>query len=113
MTTLSRPLSPSDPAPSGTPHPILGEASYDFFRCDRCFALVTQTHLTRALASGGKIKLCPCGGLKIRPTNPHWHEYLLPRVLAFAWARAQALGWRQVVANVKADWRRWRAHAAE
>lgn len=72
---------------SGTTTPELGDHSYDFYRCERCTGLITQPQMVRGLANATAIDVCPCGGLNFRPTNPRGLEYLLPRVIAFAWTR--------------------------
>jgi len=96
-----------DPLPGFTP-----ARSYDFYRCVRCTRVVTQPQMQRGLSATKALRICPCGGLKFQPTNPRWHEYFLPRVLAFAWTRARDLGLRQVLANLKADVRRvWHPEA--
>lgn len=79
----------------------LGEHTYDFYRCERCTALVTEPQMIRGLANASKIDVCPCGGLQFRPTNPRPIEYLLPRVLVFALQRARALGARGLLANLR------------
>ncbi len=63
---------------------------YDFYRCARCFKLITLPDEMVRLKTGGGI--CPCGSLRYSPANPKWWEYLLPRVVKFAWWR-----WRGVV----------------
>ena len=72
---------------TGQTTPELGEHTYDFYRCERCTAIVTRPQMVRGLANQTGITVCPCGGLQFRPTNPHPIEYLLPRVIAFAWSR--------------------------
>lgn len=76
------------PVLTGRTDPVLGQCAYDFYRCQRCQRLVTAPQLARALQRTDKLEICPCGGLKISPTNPLWWELFLPRVLSFAWTRA-------------------------
>jgi len=76
------------PALTGRRDPVLGEHAYDFYRCQRCQRLITAPQLARALTpTDGVLRICPCRGLKFSPTWPIWYEFLLPRVLAFAWTR--------------------------
>lgn len=77
------------PVLTGRTDPVLGACAYDFYRCQRCQRLVTAPQLARALQRTDKLEICPCGGLKISPTNPLWWELcFLPRVWVFAWQRA-------------------------
>lgn len=80
------------PELTGVWDPDLGEHTYDFYRCQRCQRLITQPQLKRALThtSVDGLRICPCGALKFSPTNPIWYEFLLPRAIAFAWARIRA-----------------------
>lgn len=92
---------------------VIGRVAHDFYRCDRCRRLVTQPEMVRALGPDGTGSACPCGGVKYRPTNLTARERLLPRVWAFAWARAWELGPAGIGANLRADWARRRGGAIE
>lgn len=88
------------PALTGYHTETLGAETYDFYRCGRCQRLITQPQLVAAMHAQGGLRVCRCGGLKFSPANPVWYEYLLPRVLAFAWQRARALGLSGIRANL-------------
>ena len=75
---------------------VIGERHFDFYRCDRCGRLCTQPEMMRALGREGTGHVCPCGGLKYRPTNLRWFERSYPRVWTFAWQRAHDLGWLEL-----------------
>lgn len=91
-----------EPALTGYQSEQLGAETYDFYRCGRCNGLITQLQLVAAMHQGKALRICPCGGLKFSPTNPLWYEYGLPRVWAFAWQRARALGVAGIRANMAA-----------
>lgn len=80
---------------------------FDFYRCDKCFRLITNPELHRALGVTGTGKPCPCGALKLRPTNMHWWEWVYPRVWSFAATRIRELGAAGLWRNLKADIARW------
>jgi hypothetical protein len=61
-----------------------GIDTFDFYRCQRCSRLFTRTQELEAFRTG---KVCPCGGLKYIPAWPAWYEWVLPRVLVFAYLR--------------------------
>ena len=85
---------------------------YDFYRCCHCYRLIPQPQLVRALEQRDSAAVCPCGAVKFKASNPLWWEYLLPRVVAFAWERARELGVAGLWTNLKADWRTRRTKAA-
>lgn len=95
-------IDPPVPALTGRHDAELGDHAYDFYRCQRCQRLITQPEMRRAMRATKLLRVCPCGALKFSPTNPLWYEYLLPRVLVFAWFRARALRLSGIVANLKA-----------
>jgi hypothetical protein len=57
---------------------------FDFYRCDYCRRLITRLQEAQGIRSG---RLCKCGRRKYHPVNPEWYEYLLPRVIKFAYER--------------------------
>ena len=67
----------------------LGESDFDFYRCYKCRRLITRVEEILFFMEGSKTlgKPCPCGSLKYSPAWPRWYEFLLPRVLKFAYYR--------------------------
>lgn len=90
-----------NPLPSGYQSAALGSDTYDFYRCFRCHRLLTNPEVVAGLQVH-PVKICPCGALKFSPTDPHWYEYVLPRVIRFAIARARELGVDGIRANLAA-----------
>lgn len=66
---------------------------YDFMRCHICGRLITKPECVEAMNPDGKTPgvFCPCGSNKVRPTNPRFHEYFLPRVIRFALLRLRGV----------------------
>ena len=50
-----------------------------FYRCRRCFGLITRLQMLKALETGPTI--CACGSGTVGPTNPTNREWLKPAVL--------------------------------
>lgn len=90
----------------------IGEHVHDFYRCCRCQRLLPLPQMVRALEQQTQLAICPCGGVKFQTSHPLWHEWVRPRVLAFAWQRAGDLGWAGIWANLQTDWQRWRTGVA-
>ncbi len=65
----------------------LKASDFDFYRCYKCHRLITRVEEILAFTPGSKTEgvVCGCGSKKYMPSNPVWWEYLLPRVLRFAW----------------------------
>jgi hypothetical protein len=85
------PAEPAEPL-TGRKDKELGDCTYDFYRCGRCFGLITLPQMKWGCSEEGQLRICPCGGLKFSPTNPKWWEFLfLPRVWSFAVKRLRGL----------------------
>lgn len=71
----------------------LGEDDYDFYRCYKCGRLITRYEEMIAFTNKSEKPgcICPCGSPKYSAANPRWYEYLLPRVLYFAYLRARRI----------------------
>lgn len=52
---------------------------YYFYRCRRCFSLITRLQMQSALRFSAEV--CACGSGTIGPTNPIGREWMRPRVL--------------------------------
>lgn len=78
---------------------ILGDSTYDFYRCHRCHRLITQPEMLANMARHdgqacrgrtGFLGLlgARCNSYKITPVGPNigmwWGDWLKPRVLHFA-----------------------------
>jgi hypothetical protein len=100
---MTTPAAPTHPSVDG-----VQRHDYDFYRCNRCFRLITAREMRRALDAGGAVQVCPCGGAKFSPTNPRWFEFLYPRVVRFACERVGTLGLAGLRENLRRDIRRWR-----
>jgi hypothetical protein len=64
---------------------------FDFMRCQKCGRIATKLEIARALGTHGTGQPCPCGAMKLQPTNLPWWGWLLPRVWVFAVARLRGL----------------------
>lgn len=90
---------------SGAAPDIRHVCDFDFMRCRKCGRLMTKPEMERAICigAGGTVAgtglACPCGSLGYLPTNPRGLEWLLPRVVTFAWARVQEIGWRAALSR--------------
>lgn len=71
----------------------VGAEDYDFYRCHKCNRLITRIEEIRAFTSGTDNygHICPCGSEKYLPTNLKWYEWLIPRVLQFAYFRIRGI----------------------
>jgi hypothetical protein len=81
---MTEPLPLEPPELTGYTHPVLGEHTYDFYRCQRCQRLVTQREMILGLSQRSGIAICPCGALKFSPTQVTWRDYRLEQVIRFA-----------------------------
>jgi hypothetical protein len=79
---------------------------YDFYRCQRCYRLLTQLEVVAGLQVR-QGRLCPCGAMKISPVNLQLRDMVLPRVWAFAWIRFREIGWAGMKREIRADLVRW------
>ena len=71
----------------------LGEADFDFYKCQKCGRLITRIEELAAFTPGTKSygQICPCGNKKYHPVNMRWFHWFLPRVLRFAYFRARGM----------------------
>ena len=53
---------------------------WHFYRCNKCFALLTRDEEIRSTKSG---HICQCGSIRYSPTNPSIAERTSPKVLAY------------------------------
>lgn len=79
---------------------------YDFYRCQRCYRLLTQLEIVHNLEHRHG-QLCPCGAMKIAPVNLQFKDMVLPRVWRFAWVRFRDIGLAGMKAELRADIVRW------
>jgi DNA-directed RNA polymerase subunit RPC12/RpoP len=70
----------------------LTDSDFDFYRCAKCQRLITRLDEVKSFSKGSRNPgaICPCGSPKYSPANPRWYEYLLPRVVMFAYYRIRA-----------------------
>lgn len=57
----------------------MADRMYYFYRCRRCFSLITRLQMQKAMESSAVI--CSCGSGTAGPTNPMKWEWLKPAVL--------------------------------
>jgi len=65
---------------------ILGEDSWQFYRCYKCGRIISALELSRGLRPklGESAKACPCGSLKCQPTQITAEDYAKPQVIEMA-----------------------------
>ena len=60
------------------------DTTFHINRCSKCGRLVTKIEILDRLEGKRPLPVCPCGSNSIRPSNPKWWEYGLPRVIRLA-----------------------------
>lgn len=65
---------------------ILGEDSWQFYRCYKCGRTINALELSAGLKPplGEGAKVCPCGSLRCQPAQITAEDYGKPQVLAMA-----------------------------
>lgn len=61
------------------------DTTYHINRCNKCGRLITKTEIVDRLEGRKPLPVCPCGSNAIRPSNPKWWEYALPRVIVLGY----------------------------
>lgn len=65
---------------------VIGEDSWQFYRCYKCARIINAMELAAGLkpAIGEIAKACPCGSLRCQPTQITAEHYGEPQVIAMA-----------------------------
>lgn len=61
------------------------DTTFHINRCTKCGRLITKTEVLDRLEGRKPLPTCPCGSNSIRPSEPLWWEYALPRVMILAY----------------------------
>jgi NAD-dependent SIR2 family protein deacetylase len=60
------------------------DTTFHVNRCTKCSRVVTKLEILDRLEGRKALPICPCGSNSIRPSNPLWWEYFLPRMIRLA-----------------------------
>jgi NAD-dependent SIR2 family protein deacetylase len=61
------------------------DTTFHVNRCVKCGSVVTKIDVLDRLDGRKPLPICPCGSNSIRPSNPLWWEYFLPRMIRLAY----------------------------